>query len=358
MKKLYKILSLLIVPSILILYSYSGGSPGGKTGSPGDGNANCTQCHDDGTPLPQEGWITTDIPEDGYMPGETYTITTTGTFPGVGKMGFELTAENFTGDKLPDFTITDANRTKFTNNDNAVTHTQAGNVPDGNTNTWSVDWTAPTEEDNVFFYAAVNAANGNGNNQGDQIFLTSLTVSKYVPAPAVVSVDPDHAEQNSDLTVTITGENTTWQSGVSTVTFKYHDDDQITFDGTNIDVKSDTELTADISITLDQMTGLYDVSVDALTLENGFTVDVVSSIGADHLANSINVYPNPGSEYTMIDLPEAAQIKIVDLAGRLLFSIDHTGRHEKIDVSTYEPGIYFIRISYEGNTVTKRLLKK
>ncbi len=143
MKKIYKLLTILAIPSILLLYSYSGGSPGGKTGSVGDEANTCTDCHT-GTSAGQIGWISSNIPEAGYTPGETYSITATGTHEGVVKFGFELTAENVGGDKLGGFMITDADRTKFTNANNAVTHTQAGNAPNGSMNTWSVDWTAPS----------------------------------------------------------------------------------------------------------------------------------------------------------------------------------------------------------------------
>ena len=134
MKKVYKFLAVLIVPSILILSAWAPmGSPGGKTGSPGDEGATCIECHPGNDVQEAEGWITSDIPDLGYIPGETYTITLTGTHPDITKMGFELTAENEAG-KVGGLAISDADRTHFTNGENAVTHTLAGNVPDGNTN--------------------------------------------------------------------------------------------------------------------------------------------------------------------------------------------------------------------------------
>ena len=64
MKKIY--FRLLLAPAVLALFFAgtlsSGGSPGGKTGSPGDNGTTCNQCHS-GTPVNVENWITTDIPE-------------------------------------------------------------------------------------------------------------------------------------------------------------------------------------------------------------------------------------------------------------------------------------------------------
>ena len=56
-------------------YAFSGGSPGGKTNSPGDVN-NCTQCHA-GTMNTGIGVATITAPDLalGYVTGQTYTIT-------------------------------------------------------------------------------------------------------------------------------------------------------------------------------------------------------------------------------------------------------------------------------------------
>lgn len=357
MKKIYKYLSILAVPATLLLYSYSGGSPGGKTGSTGDGGTTCTQCHT-GTSEGQVGWITTNIPSKGYMPGETYTITASGTHNGVVKFGFELTSEDAGGAKLAGFAITDAARTQLANSNNSVTHTQAGNVPVGNTNTWSVDWTAPSNmEGEVKFWAAFNAANGNGNTSGDQIYTTSLSVDKFVPAPAVVSVDPDRAEQEWEGMVTIMGENTTWAEGVATVSFRFSTNPLNSFSATNIQVVSDTELTCDISIPADQEIGLYGVKVDGVTLVEGFTVDIFSAVGDDLLADVIKAYPNPATDYVNLDLPQGAEIRIVDMLGHRMLSKQNTNRLERIDISGLEKGIYFLQVLHEGEAATMRIVK-
>ena len=158
MKKIYKVLPIIALPAILLLYSYNSGSPGGKSGSTGDGGSTCTDCHS-GAAQSQLGWITTNIPAEGYTPGETYTIIATGTHSGVGKFGFELTAEEISGAKTGTFTIIEPGRTKLTNANNAVTHTSGGTTPSGNTASWTMEWTAPASAPiTVKFYAAFNAA--------------------------------------------------------------------------------------------------------------------------------------------------------------------------------------------------------
>jgi hypothetical protein len=167
---------------------YGNGSPGGKSGSPGDGGSTCTECHG-GTASPQNGWVTSSIPNDGYTPGETYTITATGTHNGVVKFGFEATAENSTGAKVGIVTITNSTETKLVNNNKSVTHKSAGTTPTGNTKSWSFNWTAPAAgTGNVGFYAAFNAANGNGNSSGDVIYKSSLTVPEFIPPQNGITV--------------------------------------------------------------------------------------------------------------------------------------------------------------------------
>lgn len=156
----------------------SGGSPGGKTGSPADG-ATCTQCHT-GTANPVEGWIASDIPATGYMPGETYTITATGSHEGVVKFGFEVTAEDNADAKTGTFEITNADESKLTNSNTAVTHQSEGTTPSGNMKSWTFDWTAPDESTgDVTFYGAFNATNGNGGTSGDVVYTSNYTVMEH-----------------------------------------------------------------------------------------------------------------------------------------------------------------------------------
>ena len=154
---------------------YSSGSPGGKTGSPGDGGNTCTQCHA-GTAEPAEGLISSDIPGQGFIPGETYEIQVSVADDNAGLFGFEVTAENSLDAKTGAFAITDEEATKFVNGNAAVSHTSSGTTPVDNSKTWSMEWTAPEEpEGPVTFYTAVNAANGDGTNNGDQILTSSET---------------------------------------------------------------------------------------------------------------------------------------------------------------------------------------
>jgi len=187
MKKFYNFLPLLALPIVIVFMGSSGGSPGGRTGSPGDNGNNCTACHS-GTPQNASNWIATDIPGNGYVGGETYMITTTGTHSGVGKMGFEWTAEDQNGNKTGTIQVTNAAESQLANSGKSITHTQQGNTPSGDSKTWQFEWTAPEDvPGDVTFYAAINAANGNGGTSGDVVYLTSSTYGPDVTGIADVA---------------------------------------------------------------------------------------------------------------------------------------------------------------------------
>jgi hypothetical protein len=129
----------------------------------------------------QEDWLTSNIPASGYVPGEIYAITATGTHTGVNRFGFEATAEDNENNKIGTFSIQNSNETKLTNNNSAVTHKSGGTTPNGISRTWTFDWTAPDAgAGDVSFYAAFNAANGNGSTSGDVIYKTTMFASEDI----------------------------------------------------------------------------------------------------------------------------------------------------------------------------------
>jgi hypothetical protein len=162
----------------------NGGSPNRKTGSPLDG-ANCTQCHTGA--VIQANWISTSIPEDGWEPGKTYTVTLNASHSTAPKIGFELTSETPT-EKTGKFTITDNTRTKLAFQSFSVTHQATGTTSSNGENSWEMQWTAPAiDKGGITFYAAFNAANGNGSTSGDTVYVSSLLVPQNKGATSVTA---------------------------------------------------------------------------------------------------------------------------------------------------------------------------
>ena len=187
MKKIYFFFVCIIVVAASLIFnntnthSRSNGSPESASGSPSDG-VTCAKsgCHA-GTASAQDNMITSNIPAAGYIPGQTYTITVSITQAGISKFGFSISPQNSSGVVLGSLVITNTAQTQLKNvGHQFVTHTTAGNSGTGS-KTWSFDWIAPTVGTGaVPFYAAVNAANGNGNTSGDQIYTDVYTVEEDI----------------------------------------------------------------------------------------------------------------------------------------------------------------------------------
>lgn len=357
MKTVYKFLTLLIIPFSLLLFSYSGGTPGGKTGSVGDGGTTCTQCHT-GNATSQMDWITTNIPTAGYTAGESYSITLTGTHAAVALMGFELTSETTDGTKQGNWMITDTDRTKLANSNTSVTHTSSGTTPTGNTNTWMVNWTAPAAgSGDINFNAAVNAANGNGMTSGDVIYTTLMTYQEAeVLNPQITSLNPNHVPQEWNGEVIISGSETMWTEGVSVVEFKFHDNNTITLSPDSFSANSDTEISCVFSVPLDQEIGAYDVYVDDIMMASGFNVDILDDI-SEQLSSNIKIYPNPAVNFVNIDLPENSEYRIVNIYGSQITDYAIADKSERINISDLESGIYFVQILNKGVSSSKKFIK-
>ena len=187
MKKIYFFfVSILVVAASLLLdntstHSRAAGAPESASGSPTDG-VTCAKsgCHA-GTASAQDNMITSNIPAAGYIPGQTYTITVSISQAGINKFGFSISPQSSSGAVLGSLVISNTTETQLKNVVHQyVTHTTAGNAGTGS-KTWSFDWIAPTVGTGpVPFYAAVNAANGNGNASGDQIFTDVYTVEEDI----------------------------------------------------------------------------------------------------------------------------------------------------------------------------------
>jgi hypothetical protein len=163
--------------------SHTSGAPATRTGSPGDGGATCKNCHAGPNPTTEIGLITSNIPPDGYAPGQTYTITATVTRSGHTKFGFEISPQDLIGTKLGTLIVTNTTEMQLVGSGKYITHKTAGTAGTGS-RTWEFDWTAPVAgTGDVTFYGAFNITNAANNSAGDTTVLSTLVVSECA-APA------------------------------------------------------------------------------------------------------------------------------------------------------------------------------
>lgn len=171
MKKIqYLLLTLVLIGVATFLSSYGGddlknssGAPPGYTNSPADGQ-NCSHCMG-GSAFAVNNWITSDIPADGYTPGQTYTITVTA--PGAGRKGFEVSPQDVSGNLIG--FLTAGTGTKLVGGGTYITHSAAKT---SNPAIWTFQWTAPDPGDgDVTFYGSIAVTQS-------QTKTTTLTVSQ------------------------------------------------------------------------------------------------------------------------------------------------------------------------------------
>ena len=179
--------------------SASGPSPS-FTDAPGE--ANCTACHVDFPVNSGSGSVEiTGVPQS-YLPGQQILLTIrTSQEDGV-SYGFQLTAIDGAGRAAGTWTLQNLVETQIVegpvggNLRQYVQHTSAGIVPTTfGSKSWTVVWNAPIRRlDKVSFYAAGNAANGNGGTGGDFIYTTVETSANGTAVPDLDEIAVDLAE--------------------------------------------------------------------------------------------------------------------------------------------------------------------
>ena len=171
------ILSVLAV----VFMSNRGGSPGGRSGSTSDNGATCSTnggCHNSSSaPAPQD-MISTNVPSNGYAPGSSYDITINVSDGGTSVWGFEMMAEDENGS--PVGTFSNNSQVNSLNSGLRATHKFASSSSSSSgEQTWVANWTAPESgTGSVTLYVSAMAANGNGNNRGDKVFIDTISITE------------------------------------------------------------------------------------------------------------------------------------------------------------------------------------
>jgi len=221
--RLITLLSLLIACIFLLVdgffneaQTHVAGAPIARCGSIAD-PLTCSNCHSGGPNTLMAGWITSDIPPYGYVPGTTYTITATATYVGRSKFGFEISPQDpiSSSSSRGTCSVTDLTNTQLitgVSGKKYMTHKTAGTTGTADSHTWSFHWTAPaTGADSVIFYGAFLCTNSSNSSSGDITYKSTLTVHRdptigideAQDGSSAVSVFPnpviDHINLNYDV---------------------------------------------------------------------------------------------------------------------------------------------------------------
>lgn len=173
-----------------------------RTGAPNEQTCAFSGCHTGSAVNSGSGSVSiTGLPAN-YVLNQQYTITVTVSQGGRSTFGFEATAINDQGQKVGNFTAGSGMRV-FTgvaggNTRQYISHNIPRTTP--NQAVWTFTWTAPAQSaGKVTFYAAGNAANGNGNESGDLIYTSSASTQAPVSLASVATVSSASFAQNVAL---------------------------------------------------------------------------------------------------------------------------------------------------------------
>lgn len=211
---------------LLIIYGgtasgFLSGPIAGRTGAPNDicGNLACDSaaCHTSYGLNTGSAKFSITVPAS-YEKGKTIDVRVTFDNSNTALHGFEITAMDADYTKVGTFTSAgDTIQTELYKNQYAA-HTVIGTAE----NSWTIQWTAPSERlsDPVTFYAAGNEANGDGTSLGDYIYTATSTV--YLQCvPATIKANPQKVSvkrnKKAEITVTVAGENGDACGGVNVV---------------------------------------------------------------------------------------------------------------------------------------------
>ncbi len=194
-----RILSLLVpaVVLILVLESFMNAPNSfgtfGYAGDPAGGNLTCKSCHSGPMPVTDKsGWITSNIPVTGYVPGSTYTVTATASAAGHTTFGFEITPQNQSGIYLGSLaTLNTQTQLDFNPAKPRISHTTSG-INGAGSKTWTFTWTAPgAGAGPVTFYGMFNVTNNDNSGTGDTIYSSKTMVMENTMSVAhVAATDP------------------------------------------------------------------------------------------------------------------------------------------------------------------------
>jgi len=318
------------------LTDYPGGSPAGYTGSPGDGK-DCMDCHGGSTSF-VEGWITSDIPVEGYTPGVTYNLTVT--VSGSGDKGFQVSPQDLTGMEMGTL-IAGPNThlnggTKYVNQNSKSTANPA---------TWNFQWTAPPAgSGEVTFYGAFTV--------NKPVTRTStLTVQESMALPLVIEAVANPVSvctgDSSHLDVLVTG-------GSGTYTYLWTSK-PAGFSSTLKDPwVSPTEVTrylVEVSDGIQTISDSVDVFVYCLGVEPG------------ERGSSITLYPIPFREYLNLRFDQSPatdmEILLYTVSGQLVLQNRadcSAGSHILLETGLLAPGSYLLQVRSCGKDILRKIV--
>lgn len=105
--------------------------------------------------------------------------------------------------------------------------------------------------------------------------------------------------------------------------------------------------------------GSFGMNTPAYFCIDNFTTHE-SSLGLPTLASAIKMYPNPAKETLNIDFEGSSiqHVAVSDVVGNVLFGQATTGGHTQLNTAPLAPGIYFLKLTGNGDAATVKFIKE
>ncbi len=91
--------------------------------------------------------------------------------------------------------------------------------------------------------------------------------------------------------------------------------------------------------------------VDNFDYSNTVT-DCTTQINTFESSDDLRIYPNPTTDRIYIETKDAVSVELLNINGSPIFN----GTKKEIDVSSYKEGIYFIKVTNNSFTITKKII--
>ena len=147
------------------------------------------------------------------------------------------------------------------------------------------------------------------------------------------------------------------------VVLSTNSDDPSDFTTTLRDLDTPTGSWAQQSIDLTQYAGqsIYvafhheDYDANYLLIDDIAVEIMAPPVSIENASNiEMSIYPNPASDYVMVNAEGVREINVLDLNGRVL----STTTQSKVDLSSLSAGVYFVRVITDNGTATEKIVKE
>ncbi|MFA9212987.1 MAG: T9SS type A sorting domain-containing protein [Candidatus Methylacidiphilales bacterium] len=183
---------------------------------------------------------------------------------------------------------------------------------------------------------------------------------------SITTVAPNNGTQGQTLNVSITGLNTSFNSGSPSFYFFQQGSPVVDIEVLNVTANSATQATIQVSINPNAIVGLYDIgyynmSDGAIFKQNAFTVNKLI-IGTPEInKTTAQIYPNPASQVINIASNQIIEeVTIIDITGRLIAIKKPENKQTTTELNIGDlqipKGIFIVKVQSLNGLVTQKIV--